>query len=151
VIILTAAGTGTPAWVQGEGIVCPLCAQTQVYPTRSGCYYVETTNEFGCKAFDEICLEIKNEFSVYLPNSFTPNGDGTNDVFYLYAEGISNHVLEIFDRWGQQVFSSNDIHVGWDGKFRDEPCKADIYTYRLSYTGLNKKKYQESGHVTLLR
>jgi gliding motility-associated-like protein len=73
---------------------------------------------------------------VYVPNAFSPNGDGVNDVFRVQAASscsINNFQLEIYDRWGAQVFQAGSLEQGWDGKFKGDPVKADLYVYRLSY------------------
>jgi gliding motility-associated-like protein len=150
-IFVSALSSDPVRWTSGEGISCRNCAVTQVYPSRSGCYVVEVTNEYGCTASDQVCLEIREDFSIYVPNSFTPNGDGLNDVFLVFGENISNVNLEIFDRWGELLFVSYDQFRGWDGTFKGEKCKPDAYTYRLRYQGLDRKTYERTGHVQIVR
>lgn len=150
-IFVTALGTGTLTWVQGEDILCRDCPQTQVYPTRSGCYVVQAVNEEGCSASDDICIELTEDFTLYVPNSFTPNGDGINDQFVFFGENISDATLEIYDRWGAKIFYSADFHTGWDGTFKDALCPVGSYTYVIKYTGLNRKKYTKTGNVNLMK
>jgi gliding motility-associated-like protein len=149
-ITLTASGTGSLYWVSGDGIACNDCAVTRVHPLKSGCYTALAINEYGCEAKDNVCLGITEDFYIYIPNSFTPNNDGLNDVFYVYGENIQHLTLEIFDRWGLHLFTSNSMSQGWDGSFRGTQCKPDAYTYRVSYTGLDRKRYQRTGHVNLI-
>jgi gliding motility-associated-like protein len=150
-IFLGAAGTGTLSWVSGDGILCRDCPNTQVLPARSGCYLVEAVNEHGCTNHDEVCLEITEDFTFYIPNAFTPNHDGLNDAFMIYGENIYDLSMEIYDRWGHLLFRSHGENLRWDGTFHGAECKPDSYTYRISYTGLNRKKYDLTGHVTLTR
>jgi len=150
-IFIRATGTGTLNWVRGEDIVCAACQLTQVYPSRNGCYSVEAENDFGCKATDEICLELTKDFSIYIPNTFTPNDDGKNDHFLIFGENISEISMEIYDRWGVKVFHSDDYSVGWDGKNKDVLCPLGVYTYVIKYTGLNRKKYTRTGNVNIVR
>lgn len=151
VMLIHATGTGTLSWLQGEGIYCSDCPQTRVFATHSGCYIVQAEGEGGCLAFDEVCLVVENDFTVYIPNTFTPDGDGLNDVFEVFGEGISQVKLAIYDRWGARVFYSEDVTKGWDGKLKGQDCKQDVYTYVLSFYGLDRKAYQKTGNVNLMR
>lgn len=150
-IMLLATGTGTLNWIYGDGITCKACPETQIFPERSGCYIVEATNDFGCKVSDEVCLEITDDFTVYIPNSFTPNNDGLNDEFLVYGTGVTNTSMQIFNRWGELLFSSQDYTQGWDGRYKGQLCEGGTYTYVFKYTGLNRKKYTKSGGITLVR
>jgi gliding motility-associated-like protein len=150
-IFVNASGTGTLTWISGEDVLCKVCPKTQVFPTRNGCYVAETVNEYGCKATDDVCFVLTDEFTVYIPNTFTPNNDGKNDVFLIFGENISDISMEIYDRWGVRVFSSNDYRIGWDGTYKDAACPGGVYTTIIKYTGLDRKKYTQSGHIMLLR
>lgn len=150
-VFIEAKGSDSITWIMGEGVVCANCPYTQVYPTRRGCYVAEAVNSFGCKVSDDICIDIIREFSAYIPNSFTPNNDGINDVFLVYGENILQVSMEIYDRWGARIFYSEDYTVGWDGRYKNEWCPAGVYTYIIKYTGLNKKRYVENGHVSIIK
>ena len=101
-MFLSATGTGTMTWIDGEDIVCRVCPNSQVFAKRTGCYIVETVNDFGCKAKDEMCIEVTTEFGIYVPNTFSPNGDGLNDVFLMSGYNISEVTMDIFDSWGEK-------------------------------------------------
>lgn len=148
---LNASGNGTLSWTYGEGIVCNTCAQTKVLAVANSCYRVEAINEAGCKATDDVCINITRDYSVYFPNSFTPNNDGLNDVFLISGEGISHLKMDIYSRWGEHIFSSQDKSIGWDGKFKGNDCAEGVYTYRITYRGLNGKNFEKTGSVTVLR
>ncbi|MCA0429923.1 MAG: gliding motility-associated C-terminal domain-containing protein [Bacteroidetes bacterium] len=151
-IFLNATGTGTMTWISGEEIVCKDCPTTQLTAKRSGCYVVQTVNEFGCKSQDEVCVTITYDYGIYIPNTFTPNGDGKNDEFKVFAYSVQPDVkMEIFDRWGEKLFSSEDINKGWDGKYKGNDCKADTYIYKVSYKGIDNKVVNKTGHVSILR
>jgi gliding motility-associated-like protein len=151
-IFLNATGTGTMTWISGEEIVCKDCPTTQLTPKRSGCYVIQTVNEFGCKAQDEVCVTITYDYGIYIPNTFTPNGDGKNDEFKVFAYSVQPDIkMEIFDRWGEKLFSSEDINKGWDGKYKGNDCKADTYIYKVSYKGVDNKTTTKTGHVSILR
>jgi len=150
-MFINAIGTGTLTWVSGEGIFCSVCPNTKITPTHSGCYNIETINEFGCKASDEVCIEVTLNSGVYIPNTFTPNGDGLNDMFLVYGYSVSDVTVDIFDRWGEKLFGSTDQKIGWDGTYKGTACKNDVYVYKVTYKGLDGKKQYKTGHVTINR
>ncbi|MCB0410606.1 MAG: gliding motility-associated C-terminal domain-containing protein, partial [Flavobacteriales bacterium] len=148
---LNAKGTGSMKWIFGEGILCHDCPDSQIMPENSGCYIIETTNQYGCKAKDEVCIEVTKEYAIYIPNIFTPNFDGVNDVFLVYGTGITEIEMNIFDRWGEKLFVSSDQLIGWDGTYKNELSKNDVYSYLIKYTTLDGKKHVKTGHVTLMK
>ncbi len=151
VMYLNAVGNGSLKWIVGDGIVCRDCPNSQITPATSGCYIVEARYPNGCKAEDEVCIEITNEYSIYIPNIFTPNDDGKNDTFLVYGVGISDVSVTIFDRWGEQLYYEENQTKGWDGVHNGVLSKNDVYVYKVSYTALDGKKHTKTGHVTLLK
>jgi len=148
---LNANGSGTLTWTAGEGIFCSVCPNSQIMPKISGCYKVRATNNFNCIAEDEVCIEVTTNYNIYIPNIFTPNDDGLNDVFIVYGTGLTKFEMLIFDRWGEKLFSSNDQLKGWDGVFKGKLSKNDVYPYLIKYVSLDGKTHTKSGHVTLLK
>jgi len=148
---IRASGTGNLKWLSGENIFCSDCPETKISPRMSSCYIAEATNEFGCKSQDEVCITITDDFYEYLPNSFTPNSDGLNDVFFVVGAGLSNVKMDIYNRWGEHIFSSSDQSTGWDGTYKGVDCKAGVYTYRISYKGLSGKNFEKAGGITLIK
>lgn len=116
--------------------------------------YLISVNEFGCTDTIHKSIKIEDEISVFIPNTFTPNGDGRNDVFMIKGNGIKaeRFSMEIFDRWGELIYSSNDINKGWDGTFKGTPVQDGTYVYSIQaqFTD-NKGKKDFKGHVTLLK
>ena len=91
--------------------------------------------------------------TIYIPNAFTPDGDELNEYFQIYFNDRINDVhIEIFDRWGLRLFSSEDKFFKWDGKFQGQILPIAVYAYKLSYVD-DEKNYEQTiyGHVTLLR
>jgi gliding motility-associated-like protein len=115
--------------------------------------YASTVN--GCidSAFGEVV--IKDVITCYIPNSFTPNKNGINDTFNIYSYGLSpdNFLLMIFDRWGNRVFKTNDLHEGWNGGMNNGSVALDpaVYVYHLDYQEINGKKHTLTGLVSLVR
>lgn len=150
-MFLSATGTGTLTWIFGEEILCKSCPNSQIMPKKSGCYKVEAVSQAGCKAIDEMCVEITTNYNIYIPNSFTPNEDGVNDVFMVYGTGISNIELTIFDRWGEKLFKSTEQTKGWNGFYKNQLSKEDVYVYVVDFQAIDGKKHSKTGHVTLLK
>lgn len=148
---LNAKGTGTLTWIYGDKILCKDCPNTQIMPENSGCYVIQAVNQHGCKVTDEVCIEVTKFHNIYIPNVFTPNYDGLNDEFLVYGTGIKQLEMIIFDRWGEKLFTSTDQLKGWNGWFKNEECKQDVYTYLINYTTLDNKKHTRTGHVTLMK
>ena len=88
--------------------------------------------------------------SVYLPNAFTPDGDGLNDTFGAVGEGISEYHLVVFNRWGEIVFESSDINVKWDGYLAAEKAPAGAYSYVVKGRGFEFGAFEKSGTVIIL-
>jgi gliding motility-associated-like protein len=148
---LNASGNGTLTWVFGDGILCTPCPNTQILPSNSGYYRIQAINEFGCKATDELYVEVTNYFNIYIPNIFTPNEDGLNDVFLVYGTGITDLEMTIFDRWGEKLYVSTDQLKGWDGTYKNEMRKNDVCVYKVTFKSLDGKVHTRTGHVTLMK
>lgn len=89
-----------------------------------------------------------------IPNAFTPNGDGLNDIFRIIGipkENITQFNFQVYDRWGQLIFSTNDILEGWDGRFKGELCPVGVYVWVIYYEDNKKIKTTNKGTVTLVR
>jgi gliding motility-associated-like protein len=131
---------------------------SQQYLTHSpGTFWVEVTNEFGCKSSDTVMI-FPESFNIYLPTAFSPNNDNVNDIFIPKStyEVDFDYEIMIFNRYGQMVFKSNSFSEGWDGNYQNQPCPMEVYTWFVIvhpmvensfYTGQNLMK----GNVTLLR
>ena len=88
---------------------------------------------------------------VYVPNAFTPNGDGKNDQLFVRSKMVSELTFLIYDRWGEKVFETNDMRNGWDGTFKGKPCDPGVFVYYLDVTCHNQSTYFKKGNVTVIR
>jgi gliding motility-associated-like protein len=111
------------------------------------------TDRWGCKQSDSVLVEPKSCCEVFLPNTFTPNGDGRNDVFRMVTKGNQEiSVFIIMDRWGKRVFESINQYEGWDGSYNGEAQDMGTYQYYLRYRCADSKEIVEmKGDVILLR
>ncbi len=116
------------------------------------CYRI-WANELGGRRArslsNEICLPVLT--NLHAPNAFSPNNDGTNDVFKFVGFNVKTYHLQIFSRWGRKVYESYDIEEGWDGTVNGVPVQEGVYMYVLRGVGNNDRKYLIKGSVTLIR
>ena len=112
-------------------------------------------NSNGCIDSITHTIIIIPEFSIYVPNAFTPNNDGLNDVFFPTGTGIDseNYELSIYDRWGSKIWSTNDFLKGWDGKVEggSEVVQQDVYVWRIYLKKFDGTKKNYTGHITVIR
>lgn len=145
----------TYQWSPEEGLDDPTIHNPVATPDETTTYAVLVTDQGGCQAVREVKVVVINpeckEPNIFLPNAFTPNDDGENDVLYVRSNIIETVELAIYNRWGQRVFTTNDKNIGWDGKFKGELQTPDVYGYYLKATCFNGEEFFKKGNVTLLR
>lgn len=112
---------------------------------------VETAN--GCWDTTQACVEIYPETSLYIPNAFTPNGGGPNEIFLPVGLGITNdrYSFMVFDRWGMLIYETHTWGEGWDGTFKGNKCQEDVYVWKLSCIDTQSQQHNLIGHVSLIR
>ncbi|MBK9016945.1 MAG: gliding motility-associated C-terminal domain-containing protein [Saprospiraceae bacterium] len=145
-------------WSPAEGLSCADCARPVASPVISGSYQVVVTTADGCSATDEIFIEVKNGQKVYVPNAFSPNGDGLNDLFMPFTDGSvrSIRTFRIFDRQGNNVFDGynlipNEPSLGWDGVFRGKEMQPAVFAWMAEVEFLDGKIQLYRGDVVLIR
>ena len=158
---LTARSNRTNAiyvWSPPEILSCDTCQQTTAYPTENVIVLVRVIDENGCEDWAEIELSVKVTRRVWAPNAFTPNGDGINDGFTLFGNPSLEMIeyLNIFDRWGELVFSKNEFEpgrpvLGWDGVLRGEEMNPAVFAWTARVRFVNGETEMLFGDVTLIR
>lgn len=142
------------SWTPAEGIENPNSAETDAVVNQTTIYKVTASDGF-CSKSDTVIVYTEDyvcdEPFVYLPNAFTPNGDGDNDILYLRSAITHEVLLRIFDRWGELVFETDNQHIGWDGTFKGKPCNPDVYDYYLKVKCIDNQENIIKGNVTLIR
>jgi gliding motility-associated-like protein len=148
-ITLNASGALTYSWTSGN-VSCDSCASNTESPVASTQYCVRGTDVNGCR--DSVCLQVVIEevCDVFIPDAFSPNGDGHNDVFKVYGHCITELTLQIFDRWGNQVYSGSDPSAAWDGTYGGSLMNTGTYIYQVQYTS-NGEKAKTKGNFSLMR
>jgi gliding motility-associated-like protein len=116
------------------------------------CITLLVSNNAGCTDTTIGCLYIQPEYSLYIPNTFTVNGDGLNEIWQLYGRGIKKLEVRIFDRWGEELYFFDDLAKGWPGTRQNgSVCKQDVYVFRVEVTDPSNTTHVILGNVNLIR
>ena len=134
----------------GVPLICHYCPIVEVHPLQTTCYTLEAVDKFGCKNYDDICINITKNWDVFIPNAFTPNGDLDNEYFIPKGFGLAQINMSIFDRWGVEIFQETDTKLGWDGKYKGAICQQGVYIYQIETTSMGGVKFKKTGHVNVL-
>ncbi len=108
-------------------------------------------NKWGCKDTVTKPIIVGEDFSLYVPNIFTPNGDGVNDTFQPKGYGIVKYNLQIFDRWGEKMYETTDLTKGWDGMYKGKVGKDESYVWKITVNNAQGKQKEYTGHVSILK
>lgn len=152
-IDITPAGNYSYAWTPSTGLSCDICPNPVASPLQTTMYILTVTDPVGgCSGIDTITLYVDASKHFYVPNAFTPNSDGINDVFYVFPYGpVKVFEMDIFDRWGERVYFSNDIGSGWDGTYHGVYMNPGDYVYTVTITYADGQTMASKGTITLIR
>ena len=138
----------------GDGSIYYNQAQFNHSYTDTGWFEVEhvVINTFDCPDTSKATIRINPETLIFVPNAFTPDGDGKNEIFFATAVGIKEFSFKIFNRWGEVVFETTDPSTGWDGMHPNgKEAIQGVYTWTVFAKGQNDKLIEKRGHLSLLR
>jgi gliding motility-associated-like protein len=145
-------------WTPTTALSCTDCIDPVASPKQKTEYSATVVNNGGCTITDKITVfVICNNENLFIPNTFSPNGDGNNEVFYPRGRGILNvKSLRIYSRWGQEVywrynFMANDRSAGWDGTFKGQKLPSDVYVYMIDVICENNTVVTLKGDIMLVR
>jgi gliding motility-associated-like protein len=145
-------------WMPPAHLDCTACPQPVANPQFTTDYRVQIQDRYGCKNSGGVTVKvICNGQNFFIPNTFSPNGDGVNDVFYLRGSGLFRvKSLMIFNRWGEVVFENrefpvNDPASGWDGNYKGRKAKPDVYVYQVEIICSNGEIIKYSGNIALIQ
>ena len=136
-------------WSSVDTVFCDTCINPIVFPTQTTAYILNVTDVNGCMNADTVFVFLDG--TLYVPNAFSPNGDGINDSFAIQGLEIVKFKLQIFDRWGLQFFYSDNIMSYWDGTLNGELVPIDTYVWKIEYEDSWGRIGQLIGHVSVIR
>jgi gliding motility-associated-like protein len=140
------------SWSPSLGLSCIDCPNPIVNPYNRITQYVLTiTYNNHCVVTSGATIIVENNLQVFIPNSFSPNGDGNNDVFQIYGEGIKTVDLKIFNRWGELMYQTNNQFSGWGGTYKGVLQNPAVFVYDIQITYLDDKKTHRVGSISLIR
>ncbi|MFN8323880.1 MAG: gliding motility-associated C-terminal domain-containing protein [Chitinophagales bacterium] len=145
------ANGGTYNWQPDTLLSCNGCENTVALALDTITYQVVYTDVNGCFSSDDINLFVLPLGQVFFPNAFTPTGDGNNDIYLPYGSGVKQIIWQLFNRWGEKVFESNNFYYGWDGTYKSQPLPQGVYIYVAKVTLMNNSTRHFKGSVTLIR
>lgn len=166
IIALGAAATLEPkgsftriSWLNADTTLsCWDCRNPNAHPQYTRTYVAEAENEWGCKTRDSVTVFVRcNGSQVFIPNTFTPNGDGENDYFFPQGAGFGNMLtFRVFNRWGELLFEARDVPLnaqrsGWDGYFKGQPMIPDTYVYSMTGLCPTGEVVEFKGDITIIR
>lgn len=152
-VTYTNASGVTYLWYPTVGLSCIDCPNPTVTVYNREDYTVTVSSVNGtstCFGTALLHVDVKDPEPIFIPNSFSPNGDGNNDMFTIYGTDIRNIDLKIFNRWGELIYATTNQFSGWDGTYKGQLQMPQVYTYVARVTYLNNKKVEKKGTVTLL-
>ncbi len=144
-------------WSPAEGLSCVDCEKPWAKPLVTSNYLLTIQDANGCTAQARVLVKVDKQRLVYVPNIFSPNDDGVNDEFLIYGKGILKiNKLQIFDRWGEQVFVNSDLQpndprAGWGGDFREKNVAPAVFVWWAEILFLDGEVEFFKGDVTLER
>ena len=145
----------TYQWTPSQNMTTPNLPSTIVTPDTTTTYTVIVTDTFGCTRTDTVTITVTpvtcSTPFVFIPNSFTPNGDGMNDVLYVRSDILDECYFVIYSRWGEKIFETHDQINGWDGTFKKKDCQTGVYDYYFKGKCKDGDELELKGNVTLIR
>ena len=145
----TSTTNGQFIWDPAEFLSCVVCDNPIANPNQNYFYTVSYTDGNGCSDSDTV--KIFYDPIIYVPNTFTPGENSFNPIFKVKGGNISTFLLEIYNRWGELIFTSNDISIGWDGTYNNLFSQDGTYIWKLYITGISGEATEYVGHINLLR
>jgi gliding motility-associated-like protein len=144
--------SATIEWNPTEDLSCSDCEDPIISPESSGWYVITATSADGCSRSDSIFIEVIDPCGeVMVPTIFSPNNDGLNDELCVLGGCIQTMTIQVFNRWGELIFESNQPDNCWNGSFRDQKVNTGTYIYKLSGTRNDGTSFEMAGNVNVVR
>lgn len=146
----TSLNAVSTTWTPATYLSCDNCDTTITTPFETIEYTAVVLDENNCSNQGNILITVEIP-PIFLPNGFSPNNDGFNDVLYVRGLGISNLDFKIFNKWGDLVFQTTDKSIGWDGTYQDKPLNTGVFMYQMSANLSDGQEIYMTGNVTLFK
>jgi gliding motility-associated-like protein len=154
--------TGSPVvdylWSPATDLSCTNCYSTTASPKNTTTYSIRVTDANGCVNTDKLTVIVLcNDNNIFIPNTFSPNNDGVNDIFFPRGTGLFKiQAMRIFNRWGEMVFQKNNVTPndpagGWNGRHNGRLLTSDVYTYVIEIVCENSEVLSYKGNITLIQ
>ncbi len=142
-------------WTPSDSALSPNNSSTRVWPLLDTEYMISVTDTFGCTQNAAVKIDVEtitcSDPYVFIPNIFSPNGDGVNDKLFVRSGVLDRFTFTVYSHWGQKVFETNDLNDGWDGTFKGEPCQNGVYDFHFHGFCIGGDELEISGNVMLIR
>ncbi|HRE75171.1 MAG TPA: gliding motility-associated C-terminal domain-containing protein [Flavobacteriales bacterium] len=148
---LSASAGTSYSWLPSTGLNQTNTQSVIASPGSTTTYIVTITDSNGCTASDDVIVSIDMQMVVFVPDAFSPNGDGNNDQLFVRGAGIREFTFRVYDRWGEKVFESTDLQSGWDGNYKGSLLNSGVFVYTLEGEFISGEKFDQKGNVTLFR
>jgi gliding motility-associated-like protein len=147
------------SWTPAEGLSCDTCLNPIAQPFNSTLYTLQVTSDVGCDASGTVLIKVDKNRQIYVPNIFSPNEDGTNDLFSVFADPVTVlkiKTFQVFTRWGEAVYELKDLSPGvnspgWDGTYKGERMNPAVFVWQAVVVFVDGKEETFKGDVTLKR
>ncbi len=153
-LLATPSSGVTYSWQPAAAVSDPNIAAPTAVVQQTTMFYV-TVSDGTCSRMDSVVVKLHEliceEPDIFVPDAFTPNGDGNNDVLFVRGRNIADLDFKVFDRWGEVVFQTTDQAAGWDGVYKGKPVDPAVYVYWLTVHCLDGQKFFTKGNVTVIR
>ncbi len=140
-------------WSPSTDLSCSECSSPIASPVVTTVYELTVVSNDGCSASANIIVGVDNNLILFVPNAFTPNNDGVNDLLQVFGISVKTVNFNVFNRWGEKVYGieTSDLSQGWDGTYLGKPLPPSVFTYYLDATFEDGQTKQLKGSVTLIR
>lgn len=142
-------------WSPVTGVEHPNAYTTMVTPKVTTTYTVTIVDSLGCSRTASITIYVIStdcsSDAVFVPNTFTPNGDGKNDVLYARSNSLTEIYFAVYNRWGELVFETSDLHKGWDGTYKGMKVDPAVFAWYIKGTCNTGTEFFKKGNVTVIK
>jgi gliding motility-associated-like protein len=142
-------------WLPSAGLNNPSIPNPVASPSQTVVYIVQFADSNGCPNSDTVRIIVREttciEPEIFIPNAFSPNDDGSNDILYVRGNTIREMLLRVYNRWGEKVFETTNPSAGWDGTYKGKKVQPGVYDYYVEATCVNNEKFFKKGNITVLR